>query len=334
MIDEQQLIKRYFMCDTNNPHVIVGIGDDAAVLACDDCAEKNSNQRLVVTTDTLVEGCHFKIDDKAEDIGYKALAVSLSDIAAMGASPRWTTLSLSLADKHEAELERWVADFSRGFLALAKQWNVALVGGDLVRGHCTVTVQVGAVVSASKTLLRSNASSGDGIYLTGSVGDAGLAWRNPEKLSMLPSKLATACTTKLRRPVPRIEEGKVIACFTSVAIDVSDGLLLDLSRLLNASNVAAQVQIDLIPLGEGCRSFCHKPEDWSMPLSAGDDYELLFTMTDDCFIDLKQELANQGLAPVSRIGQIIQLDKEHLKCTFEGAHWPLPQNQGFDHFAN
>ncbi len=305
--------------------VVVGIGDDAAVLA-GSASQMSGAEHLVLTADTLVEGRHFSTDIDACDVGHKALAVGLSDLAAMGASPRWAMLCLSLPGDGA---EDWIAGFARGFFALARRWRVALVGGDLVCGPRIVTVQVGGAVGTSQALLRSGARPGDGVYLTGAVGDAGLAWRRPDALS----SLAADCLAKLQRPEPRVREGAVIARFASAAIDVSDGLLCDLSRLAQASNVTAQVEVDKVPVGEGCRALCRKPGDWSLPLTGGDDYELLFTMDDERRPALERALANEpGCAAITRIGQTASESGERLRCLFERAPWPLPEPLGFDHF--
>ncbi len=331
-MDEQSLIERYFVRPAD-ADVVVGIGDDAAVLACDARAEVSGGQYLVVTADTLVEGRHFSVGADANEVGHKALAASLSDTAAMGATPRWATLCLCLPGADEAGTERWIARFARGFFALARRWEVALVGGDLVRGSSrTVSVQLVGVVDASRVLLRSGACPGDGVYVTGAVGDAGVAWRRSDALPVMPAGVADGCRARLHRPEPRVEEGKALSCFASAAIDVSDGLLLDLSRLARASGVAVRLEVEQVPLGEACRLICRKLEDWSLPLTGGDDHELLFTMKDDRRVALERALGGQS-ATVTRIGRVIDEGGECLQCTFEGRHWPLPDPLGFDHFA-
>ena len=323
-MNEWQLIERCFAhaAGGEDAGVIVGIGDDAAVLA-------GRSLPVALTADTLVEGRHFNAGADARDVGHKALAVSLSDLAAVGAAPRWALLCLGLPGGGTEE-EDWVAGFARGFLALARRWKVVLVGGDLVRGPRVVTVQAGGCVE--RPLRRSGARAGDGIYLTGTVGDAGLAWRRSGV--PLPPSVAGRCAARLDRPEPRVREGTIIARFASAAIDVSDGLLLDLFRLAEASRRAAWVDIDKVPIGDASRALCRAPGDWSLPLTGGEDYELLFTMDDGNRPALERALADEAdCAAVTRIGHVADEGGERLRCTFEGARWPLPEPLGFDHFG-
>ena len=333
-MNERELIEKYFLRPASGaavaPEVVVGIGDDAAVLG-----GVKEGEQLVVTADTLVEDVHFPGHSQAEDVGHKALAVNLSDLAAMGATPHWATLCLSLPEKDGGQGERWVEGFSRGFFALANRWDVALVGGDLVHGPRTVTVQLGGAVAASKALLRSGAQPGEGIYLTGAIGDAGVAWHYLEKPAQAPDGF-TACMARLYRPEPRVAEGRVISRFASAAMDVSDGLLGDLLRLVQASRVGAHVAIEKVPLGEGCRAVGWElggsAEDRALPLIGGEDYELVFMMDDRRLPALTKALEDEGApALIARIGQVTAGDG--LRCTFEGADWSLPERLGFDHFG-
>ena len=334
-MNEQQLIERYFIRPQADAGVaaglVVGIGDDAAVIDCGAGTGSAGTGQMVVTADTLVEGRHFSVDAAAEDVGYKTLAVGLSDLAAMGAVPHWATLCLSLPQIDDAQTESWLAGFARGFFTLAKQWDVSLIGGDLVCGARTITAQLTGSVEASQALLRSNAQPGDGIYLTGSVGDAGFAHRCSDRGDQLPADVSM----RLHRPAPRVAEGRMLVGFASAAIDVSDGLLCDLSRLAQASEVSMQVAIDKVPLGKGCRPHCREPSDWALPLTDGDDYELLFTMDDEHLPALEQALATQSASVgVTRIGQVVSKGEACLQCRFEGRAWRLPEKLGYDHFEN
>ncbi len=335
-MNEAQLIRRYLTHGSSCPGVIVGPGDDAAVLAYEPCGNEGERERLVVTADTLLGGRHFSLDADAGDIGYKSLAVNLSDIAAMGASPRWATLCLSLPHDGEQEMENWLADFSSGFFSLATEWNVALVGGDLVRGHCMATVQLIGIVEETGILLRSGAAPGEGIYVTGDIGDAGLAWCAPEQFAALSPEARKHCAEKLARPASRVTEGRVLSHRASAATDISDGILLDLSYLLDASGVSARIEIERIPFGRGARSFLQDQKHWPLLLTGGEDYELLFTMDDEKLAATQRQFADRHLAAITRIGWITEKQglagQRSFECTWKGDPWPVPAKLGFDHF--
>ena len=335
-MNESQLIERYLMRGPSCRELIVGPGDDAAVLAHEPCGDGDRPKRLVVTADSLLEGRHFSPGVAGESVGHKSLAVNLSDIAAMGASPRWATLCLSLPDDDEDEAEGWLADFSSGFFRLAARWNVALIGGDLVKGHCMATVQLIGVVEETGVLLRSGAAPGEGIYVTGDIGDAGLAWRAPKQFAALAPELRKHCAGRLERPVPRVAEGRVLSRLASAATDISDGILLDLTHLLDASGVSAQIEMERIPFGRGARSLLHERKHWSSLLTGGEDYELLFTMADEKLVEARRRFADEGLAEITRIGRVVAQERfgsrGRFECTWEGDAWPLPAGLGFDHF--
>ena len=316
--DEDALIKKYrarASAQAGARGVVVGIGDDAAVL-------EPPAGPLVVTTDALVAGTHFDADADARDVGYKALAVNLSDLAAMGAEPRWalSVLTLPRAD------EDWIVRFGEGFFGLAERHRVALVGGDTARGPLSVAVQLIGVAGAGY-MSRAGARPGDGVYVTGSVGDAGLSMRRAERLHRCGAAAVAACRARQHRPVPRLEEGRHITQYASAAIDVSDGLLKDLSRLLEASGVGAEVALDRVPVSQWFRRCCLDAADWLSVLTCGEDYELLFTMDDAHLPDLGKAL---GECTVSRIGHVTE--NANLHCTWQGAPLPLPRTLGYDHF--
>ena len=335
-MNEAQLTKRYLTRGSSDRAVIVGPGDDAAVLAHAPCGKEHEQGHLVVTADTLLEGCHFSLGADAGNVGHKSLAVGLSDIAAMAATPRWATLCLSLPHDDEEKVENWLADFSCGFFSLATQWNVTLVGGDLVKGRCMVTVQLIGVVEETGVLLRSGAVPGDGIYVTGDIGDAGLAWRAPERFAALSPEVRKHCIEKLERPTPRVDEGRVLSRRASAAMDISDGILLDLSRLLDASGVSAQIEIERIPFGRGAGLLLHDRKHWPSILTGGEDYELLFTMADKNLAATRRQFADGHLANITRIGRIVRKEphagQSRFECTWKGDTWSLPAKLGFDHF--
>jgi len=263
-MDEFQLIARLRAANpVHRSDVALGIGDDAALV-------HSKDEQLVLAMDTLVGGVHFPRDTAPEDIGYKALAVNLSDLAAMGATPRWALLSLTLP---EAE-QRWCDGFASGFFSLAAEHQVALVGGDTCRGPLSISVTVaGAVTQAVR---RAGAKSGDQIVATGWLGDAAAG------LALLQGRLKggdcapTDLLARLRRPTPRLRAGQLLAAHAHAMIDVSDGLLADLGHVLHASDVGAVVHGEKLPFSPALAAAVPRDtQRWSLQLSGGDDYELL-----------------------------------------------------------
>lgn len=310
-------IEKYFHCPPSSPAVLVGIGDDGAVL--------QSKAPLAVATDTIAIGAHFPADAAARTVGHKALAVNLSDMAAMGAAPRWAVLALSVPKRDEA----WIADFADGFLSLARAHRLDLVGGDLVRAPLSVTVTVIGEFADTSPIKRSGARRGDGLYITGNIGDAGLAWQKPVMSDRLSSSLLADCRQRMLQPTPRVREGLFMAAYASAAIDVSDGLLLDLQRVLQASGVGAEVRLERIPLGPACAElYKEKP---LAALGMGEDYELLLAVPPEKESALQAHWPADA-APLSRIGTIIS---DGLVCLFHERPVTLPKDPpGFDHFAS
>ena len=261
-MDEFQLIRRYFDRPGQARGVVTGIGDDGAVL------EPDAGRELVVVIDSLVEGVHFPDNIAPTDLGYRCVAVNLSDIAAMGGRPRWMTLALTLAEADE----NWVDSFATGLHAAAAEHGVALVGGDLTRGSSTVaTVQITGDVESGRAIHRSGARVGDTIFVSGTVGDAAAGL---ELLSMgTPDKFLTQ---RFLRPQARVGLGQSLAGIATAAIDISDGLYGDLQKLLAASGVGAQIELDALPLSAALRSRCGPEAQRQFALSGGDDYELCF----------------------------------------------------------
>lgn len=262
-MDEFELIRRYFDLSGKRRGVVKGIGDDGAVLA------PSPGLELVQVIDTLVEGVHFLADAGPSDIGYRVVAVNLSDIAAMGARPRWMTLALTLPDKEQ----EWIAQFGMGVHTAAKEFDVALVGGDTTRGDAVVaTVAITGEVDQGKSLLRSGANGGDTIFVSGTVGDAAAGLR---LLSL--GKQDDFLTTRFLRPTARIHLGQELLGRASAVIDISDGLVGDLKKLLVASEVGAEIDVDALPISDALRQHFSADEQYDFALSGGDDYELCFT---------------------------------------------------------
>ncbi len=290
-LTESALIQRYFARHAPRRDVLLGIGDDAAV------TRLGAGYDLVTATDTIFEGVHFPRGTPARAVGHRCLAVNLSDFAAMGAEPLWATLALSLPQASAA----WLRQFSRGLFALADRHQVALVGGDTVRGPLGMSVTVLGRVHPGQFVARSGARPGDGLYVTGHPGDA-VAGR-----LLLRSARRGRGTAVLRQrflyPQPRVREGTRLVAHASAMMDVSDGLHDDARKLLRASGVGADLDAGLIPLSRSLRAVAGDSRGRLLALTGGDDYELLFT------VPARQESALRRLADdwtcgVTRLGQV------------------------------
>jgi len=293
-VDEFQLIQHYFVRANEAKGVITGIGDDGAVLRPD------ANLDLVAVIDTLVEGVHFPADLDAADIAFRAVAVNLSDIAAMGARPRWMTLALTLSQADEA----WLDAFATGLFDAASEHDVALVGGDMTSGEKTVvSVQITGDVGKDAAILRSGASPGDTIYVTGTVGDAAAGLE-----LMSAGRSDNYLQNRFCRPSARVHYGQSLCGFASAAIDVSDGLFGDLGKLLAASDVGAEIDLRKLPLSAALQSNFDAESQRRFALSGGDDYELCFTAAGD-------SLPDAGDLRITPIGQVTSGDS--LVCRDE-----------------
>ena len=291
-MNEFDIIKKYFYRPVEGL-VKTGIGDDAAIL------EIPQQQNLVVTTDTLISDVHFLANTSAFDIGYKSLAVNLSDLAAMGATPKWVTLALTMPHADET----WLTQFSQGFFELANYHQVQLIGGDMTHGPLSITVQAFGLIPHQQALLRSKAKVHDLIYVSGTVGDAGLALAYLKKKKSASSFLSS----RLNRPEPRVELGKNLLSFAHAAIDISDGLYTDLKHILDESKVGANLYVEKIPLSPEVKTTLTKDAAITLALTSGDDYELCFTIP----ADKKNLLENLNL-PCTCIGEIIEARELNL----------------------
>jgi thiamine-monophosphate kinase len=288
-------------CVIAREDVRLSIGDDAALLAVP------SGQMLAVSTDTLVAGMHFPKSTKAYDIGWKALAVNLSDLAAMGATPAWATLALTLPRSDS----RWVGEFADGFAALAREFKLALVGGDTTQGSLSITVTVHGFVPEGAALLRSGARVGDAVFVTGTLGDAAAGLRCIDKQDDEASRLLSGATggrefliERINRPTPRIVQGLALRGHASACIDVSDGLLADLGHICQASGVGAELELDLLPTSSALLDQFDANARRAFQLAGGDDYELCFTANESIESSLLGDLARSGCG-ATRIGRIV-----------------------------
>ncbi len=315
-MDEFALIARFFSRPPRNPQVALSIGDDAALL--------DISGRLAITTDTLLVGVHFADGALARDIGHKALAVNLSDLAAMGARPRFFLLNLSLP----AADESWLAGFSAGLFALADAHGVDLVGGDTVRGPLGVTITALGELPAGRGLTRRGARAGDHIYVTGRLGDAALGFAYRQGRVQLAGAWRDELCARLDRPAPRVDEGCALLQIASAAIDISDGLAADLGHMMEASGTGAEVDLRHLPVADAYGA-CFPVVGWEAALSFGDDYELCFTVPPERREAL--ERVSAGFASgIRHIGEVVAAPGVRW---FEGGRAYVPAGRGFNHFG-
>jgi thiamine-monophosphate kinase len=318
-MNEFELINRYFATQpVTRSDVALGIGDDAAVL------DVPSGRQLVVSTDMLVAGVHFPENTDAESIGHKALAVNLSDIAAMGAEPAWFTLNLSLPQGEAS----WLEGFCQGMFRLAETYRVALVGGDTTRGPLTIGVQIMGLVPTGRALRRRGARPGDRIYVTGHLGDAALGLRVLQGGLDLPAELRALALARLDRPAPRVQAGQRLRGIASACIDISDGLVADLGHILEASGAGARIHLTRLPQSP-VYAHAFQQVGWDAALGGGDDYELCFTLPRENEAAF-QDIADQLGVPCSHIGDI---EAEPGLRIRDAAGKPyVAARAGFDHF--
>ena len=319
MLGEFDLIDRYFRdAAARRDDVLLGVGDDGALL------RPKAGFDLVMVTDTLVEGTHFKAGASPRSIGHRALAVNLSDLAAMGATPAWALLALTLP----ATEESWIKEFADGFLGLARQHDLALVGGDTTRGPLSATVQAIGYVAHGRGLRRSGARVGDVVLVSGTLGDAAAGLHDSNDY----------LRARFDYPAPRIALGEFLLDVASAAMDVSDGLLADLAKLTAASGIGATLAIESLPLSNELLAVKGLDEARRLALTGGDDYELLFTMPPARWeewqrIWAERSAADQSLA-ITPIGRIDE--HQGLRMTLAGK--PIEraalgiERSGWDHF--
>ncbi len=311
---EFDLIARIRARVATRADVVLGIGDDAALLA------PPPGRQLVVTADTLNEGVHFPRGTSPADVGWKALAVNLSDLASMGAEPTWCTLSLSLPRSDPA----WIEGFLDGFLDLAGQHGIALVGGDTTRGPLSIAVTAMGLVEPGRALRRDGARVGDEVWVTGTLGDAAGG------LALLDREPVPALRARLDRPTPRVAAGRALAGIATACVDVSDGLLADLGHVCARSHVAAHLDVDALPASAALREAFGEADRSALQASGGDDYELCFTAPADAGGDIDAVSAQLGLR-FTRIGRIVAGEGVH-PVDAKSQPWSSPR-RGYDHFA-
>ena len=323
---EFQLIHSYFsqpgqamQSSQYRPDVIMGIGDDCAIVS------PQSQKHLALSIDTLIAGVHFPLDTSPESIAHKALAVNLSDLAAMGAEPAWFTLSLTLPDYDE----RWLHQFSKSLFSLASQYNIHLIGGDTTHGSLAITIQVAGYLDKKNCLKRSGAKVGDIIAVTGSLGAAAVGLdialqQNPQHYQCLSESEKKIALRALNYPQPRISEGLNLLGKSQCALDISDGLISDLGHILTASNVGAEINLEKLPLASALVCL-EQSIAWEKALTGGDDYELCFTLPEEYWPEIKH------LMPYCEAIGVIT-EQKGLRLLTEGGQEFNILSGGYDHF--
>jgi thiamine-monophosphate kinase len=314
-------------CALARADVRVGIGDDAAIVAVP------PGHELALAADTLVAGVHFPAGTRARDLGWKSLAVNLSDLAAMGATPAWALLALTLPDADPV----FVGDFADGFADLAAQHGISLVGGDTTRGPLAVTVSVHGFVPPGAALLRGGAGVGDPVFVTGTLGDAAAALRCLDRgdaraaaLFQAPADTREQLRARLDRPQPRVAAGIALRGHASACIDVSDGLLADLGHVAARSGVGIEVEAERLPASAALLALFDAGERLALQAGGGDDYELAFCVPDAKVAGMQRDLSRVG-GGVTRIGRVVAGSGVRL-LDAEGR--PIvPARRGWEHFA-
>ena len=320
-LTEFDIIKEFFANQQINTDMIpVGIGDDAAVI------NTSNNEQLLIAVDTLNIGVHFPQQTSAFDIGYKALAVNLSDIAVMGGAPKWFTLAMSLPEANR----EWLEAFTRGLSSLAAQYHLSLVGGDTTRGPLSITIQIAGTVAIGQSLQRRGARVDDDVYVTGTLGDAAAALQICQHSLAADTQTSQRLLQRLNQPVPRVNIGMALHGIATSCIDVSDGLAADLGHILEASGVGAELILATLPRSNAIAAL-HREEtqvqDWL--LYGGDDYELCFTAP----VSQREQImaiSRSENCPITRIGKIIA--EQGLFCLDGTEHKPAVI-RGYDHFG-
>ena len=321
-MNEFALIARYFDRPVRDPSVKLGIGDDAAIVAPTPGCE------LAISVDMLVEGRHFLPGADPESLGHKTLAVNLSDLAAMGARPRWALLGGALPDADEP----WLDAFTRGLFAIAGRFGVSLIGGDTTRGPRNLCVTIIGEVPAGRAITRSGARPGDDVWVSGTLGDAMLALAAMQGRTTLARETLDRLRTRLERPEPRVALGYALRGVATAALDVSDGLTGDLGHILDASHAGARIELARIPCSDALRAKLSDERALALEclLAGGDDYELCFTAA---ATDRDRVLAagREGGVAVTRVGAITE--ERGLRVVDDGGEPIASLPRAFDHFS-
>ena len=318
---EFDLIKRYFSRKSLQNEVILSVGDDCAITSIP------SGYQLAITTDTLVEGTHFLPSISPADLAYKSVAVNLSDLAAMGATPTWMSLALTLPEIKEA----WLAEFSQSLFAILDRYGVSLIGGDTTKGRLSITLTAQGFLPKNQGLFRHQAKVGDWIFVSGFLGDSAAGLDLLLQNRKIENESDRYFIQRHLRPTPRVELGLALRSFSCCALDISDGLLADLGHILERSQVGAEIYLENLPLSRHLCTQYEQTQAEKFALTGGEDYELCFTVSEEKREEMEQVLRSQGIK-VTCIGKILP-QTSGLNLLKNGEKVTLPEHCGFDHFG-
>lgn len=318
---EFDLIKRYFLRKSLQNDVILSVGDDCAITSIP------TGYQLAITTDTLVEGTHFLPSISPADLAYKSVAVNLSDLAAMGATPAWMSLALTLPEIKE----EWLAEFSQSLFAILDRYGVSLIGGDTTKGSLSITLTAQGFLPENQGLFRHQAKVGDWIFVSGFLGDSAAGLDLLLQNRKIENEFDRYFIQRHLRPTPRVELGLALRSFSCCALDISDGLLADLEHILERSQVGAEIYLENLPISRHLCTQYEQTQAEKFALTGGEDYELCFTVSEEKREEMEQVLRSQGIK-VTCIGKILP-QTSGLNLLKNGEKVTLPEHCGFDHFG-
>ena len=318
---EFDLIKRYFLRKSLQNDVILSVGDDCAITSIP------TGYQLAITTDTLVEGTHFLPSISPADLAYKSVAVNLSDLAAMGATPAWMSLALTLPEIKE----EWLAEFSQSLFAILDRYGVSLIGGDTTKGSLSITLTAQGFLPENQGLFRHQAKVGDWIFVSGFLGDSAAGLDLLLQNRKIENESDRYFIQRHLHPTPRVELGLALRAFSCCALDISDGLLADLEHILERSQVGAEIYLENLPLSHHLCTQYEQTQAEKFALTGGEDYELCFTVSEEKREEMEQVLRSQGIK-VTCIGKILP-QTSGLNLLKNGEKVTLPEHCGFDHFG-
>lgn len=318
---EFDLIKRYFSRNSLQNDVILSVGDDCAITSIP------TGYQLAITTDTLVEGTHFLPSISPADLAYKSVAVNLSDLAAMGATPTWMSLALTLPEIKE----EWLAEFSQSLFAILDRYGVSLIGGDTTKGSLSITLTAQGFLPENQGLFRHQAKVGDWIFVSGFLGDSAAGLDLLLQNRKIENESDRYFIQRHLNPTPRVELGLALRSFSCCALDVSDGLLADLEHILERSQVGAEIYLENLPLSRHLCIQYEQTQAEKFALTGGEDYELCFTVSEEKREEMEKVLRSQGIK-VTCIGKILP-QTSGLNLLKNGEKVALPEHCGFDHFG-